>query len=80
MMYRRSLQNENVLVKLKGLRENQELNLTIGDSSVVINNTVANKILSVYESVNKENKQRMESMLNESIDSIKKIIDFAARQ
>lgn len=81
MMYRRSLQqNESVLSKLKSINENQSLNLTIGDDSVIINNTVANKILTVYESVSKENKKKIEDMLNESVESVKKIINFVARQ
>ena len=81
MMYRRSLQqNESVLSKLKNINENESLNLTIGDDSVIINNTVANKILTVYESVSKENKKKIEDMLNESVESVKKIINFVARQ
>ena len=81
MMYRRSLQqNEDVLTKLKNVTEGQNLHLTLGDDSVIINKTVANKILTVYESVSKENKKKIEDMLNESVDSVKKIINFVARQ
>ena len=81
MMYRRSLQqNEGVLTKLKNVTEGQNLHLTLGDDSVIINKTVANKILTVYESVSKENKKKIEDMLNESVDSVKKIINFVARQ
>ena len=81
MMYRRSLQqNEGILTKLKNVTEGQNLHLTLGDDSVIINKTVANKILTVYESVSKENKKKIEDMLNESVDSVKKIINFVARQ
>jgi hypothetical protein len=81
MMYRRSLQqNESVLTKLKNVTEGQNLHLTLGDDSVIINKTVASKILTVYESVSKENKKKIEDMLNESVDSVKKIINFSARQ
>jgi len=81
IQYRKSLQqNESVLNTLYNIKENEEKAIEIANESVVINNTVANKIIGLYESVNKNNKEKIESMLNESVDSFKKIASFAARQ
>lgn len=81
IQYRKSLQqNESVLNTLYNIKENEEKAIEIANESVVINNTVANKIIGLYESVNKNNKEKIETMLNESVDSFKKIASFAARQ
>jgi len=45
-----------------------------------INKNVSEKILSLYESVNENNKKKIETMLEESVDSYKKIVEFAVRQ
>ena len=80
MLYRRSLQNENMILKLKTIDENNHLTITMGDDSVIINNTMADKILNIYENVNRKNKQKIEKILSEDINSIKKFISFAVRQ
>ena len=69
---------ENTIKKLKMVNENTEF--SIGDKTIVINKNIAEKIVSLYESVNRQNKRKIESMLNESVDSFKKIVEFAVRQ
>jgi hypothetical protein len=81
ILYRKSMQqNESVLQQLYSMNENEEKLIQIGNESVLINNNIAKKVIGVYESVNKDNKEKIEGMLNESIDSFKKILSFAARQ
>lgn len=76
-------QNESVLSQIeKMIKEDiSEMQLNIGENTLKINNTIAKKVVSVHESLNKENKQKMEDMLNEGkIDSFIKLINFAVRQ
>ena len=49
----------------------------IGNDDVTINSTIAKKVLMVYESLNRKNQKQMEKMLNESVDSFKKVINFS---
>ena len=80
-VYRKAMQqNESVLKELYSIKENEEKTLNIANESVIINNTVAKKVISVYESLNASNKKKVESMLNESVDSFKKVLSFVARQ
>lgn len=58
----------------------KEMNINIKGTDVKINTTIANKINNLYESLNDENKTKMISMLDESVDSFKQILDFAVRQ
>jgi hypothetical protein len=75
-------QNEDVLKSLKNMVSEgiSEMQLNIAESPVTINNTIAQKIVSVHESLNKDNKKHLENMLGESVDSFKKIVNFAVRQ
>lgn len=68
--------------RLKMMNESSsEETLTFKDGNkYTINSTVANKILNVYESVNRTNKKKMEKMLSESVDSFNKVMKFAVRQ
>jgi hypothetical protein len=61
--------NENIVEK----------NIRFGEREITINNTVAKKIMSVHESMNRQNKKTMENALNESIDSFNKVVTFATR-
>lgn len=83
-MYRKSLKSmkEDVRGQLENfLKENvEESVISVDGNPITINTTIANKILSVYESVNKSNKTKIDHMLNESVDSFKKIVSFAVRQ
>jgi hypothetical protein len=76
-------QNESVISQIMTMvnEDVTEMQLNIGENSIKINNTIAKKVVGVYESLNEENKKKMENMLNEdSIDSFKKLINFAVRQ
>lgn len=55
----------------------EEFTLVAGKDKFKINNTVAKKILEVYEKMNRKNKIRMVEMLSESKESFNKIADFA---
>ena len=73
---------ETVLKTLKNIAESDVLEATINfdEQEININNTVAKKILAVYEAVNSNNKKKMEKMLNESAESFNKVLTFAIRQ
>jgi hypothetical protein len=75
-------QNESVLKSIKKMvsEGTTEMQLNICENSITINNTIAQKIVSVHESLNKDNKKQFENMLGESVESFKKIVNFAVRQ
>jgi hypothetical protein len=77
----RGLTNEDVLTTIKAMvNENiAEKTIGFGEKEITINNTVAKKIVSVHESMNRQNRKTMENMLNESVDSFNKVITFATR-
>ena len=74
--------NESVLSTIKDMVDNgiTEQTVTINEQEININNTVAKKIMLIYESVNSTNKKKMEKMLNESAASFNKVLTFAIRQ
>ena len=76
------IQKESVITTLKSMVEENvsEMQLNISESSIKINTTIAKKVVDVYESLNKDNKKKMEDMLGESVDSFKKILSFSVRQ
>lgn len=76
------MREENVLLSLTTMVKNniQEQTFNFDERKININNTIAKKILYVYESVNITNKKKMEKMLNESAESFNKVLSFAARQ
>lgn len=45
-----------------------------------LNNRAAQKVTALYESLNKKNKKKMVEMMNESSESLEKVISFAVRQ
>lgn len=51
----------------------------INETSITINNRVAKKVVNVYESLNRQNKKKIEKMLNEDALSFKKAINFAIK-
>ena len=57
----------------------QTKELQIGEEYITINNGMAKKIVHVYESVNKINKLKIEKMLDESVDSFAKILQFSTK-
>jgi hypothetical protein len=79
----KSQANESsVLSTIKSIVENNipEQTIQFNENEITINNTVAKKLLNVYESVNKTNKKKMEQMLNENATSFNKVLTFAVRQ
>ena len=73
--------DESTISVLKNMIKNEETQKEIifPDNSVTINSRIARKVVSVYESLNKNNKKDMENMLNESISSFRKVINFAIK-
>ena len=60
------------------MTESVEINLN--GNRFVLNNEEANKVISLYESLNTKNKQKMIKMMNESEEQLNKIVSFAVRQ
>jgi hypothetical protein len=76
-MYRESTIDQLKKMKKSGIHEEV---INIGNDTFVINNTIANKVIAVYEALNRDNKKRADLMLNESVDTFKKFINFTVRQ
>ena len=53
--------------------------LTIKGKVITLNTSMAKRILEVYDSVNTKNKKIVEGMLNEDLESFKKLINFSIR-
>jgi hypothetical protein len=49
-------------------------------SGIKVTPTVAKKLVNLYESLNIENKQNFEKMINENADSLRKVINFSLRK
>lgn len=56
-----------------------DIQLTFGEETVTINNSTAQKVLEVRNSLNEENKTKYDNMLNESPTSFRKAVNFALR-
>jgi hypothetical protein len=77
----------NILAKENKISEIQNMinegvdnmNLSINGRTVTLNNSMAKKIIRVYESVNNKNKKIVENMLNEDLDSFKKLLNFSIK-
>jgi hypothetical protein len=74
--------NEDVINNLRSIVEEHQnrAELNINGKQIVINNTIAEKVITAYDSLNRENKIKMISMLNESPETFKKVVNFAVRQ
>jgi len=71
-------QNENTIQMLKTISEGETKTINFNDGNdISVGYTLAKKIINIYESLNKNNKQAMANMLDESIDNFKKISKFA---
>lgn len=57
----------------------EDTNFYFEDGEVTVTPKIANKIYNIYESVNKENKKKIEKAISESAESFRKIINFASR-
>jgi hypothetical protein len=53
--------------------------LLINGRSITLNTSMAKRILEVYDSVNTKNKKIVEGMLNEDLESFKKLLNFSIR-
>lgn len=75
---RAAFATESTIKTLKSINEGAEKTLTFNDGSQIdVNHFLAQKIINIYESINKNNKQLMANMLNESVESFKKVSNFA---
>lgn len=67
--------------KIKTIAESKKTDVvSFNDITVTINNRIAKKIVTLYESLNEDNKQKIETLLNENVNSFRKVINFALRQ
>jgi hypothetical protein len=57
----------------------ENMDLSINGRSVTLNTSMAKRILEVYDSVNTKNKKIVEGMLNEDLESFKKLLNFSVR-
>jgi hypothetical protein len=57
----------------------EAVEFTFEDGSVTVTPSMAKNMLNVYNKVNEENKKKIEHMMNESAESLKKFINFASR-
>ena len=55
------------------------MDLSINGRTVTLNTGMAKRILEVYDSVNTKNKKIVESMLNEDLESFKKLLNFSIK-
>jgi hypothetical protein len=57
----------------------ESTDLSINGRQVTLNTSMAKRILEVYDSVNTKNKKIVESMLNEDLESFKKLLNFSIK-
>ena len=74
-------QNENKIVDIRSMIDEgtDNMSLHINGRTVTLNTSMAKRILEVYDSVNTKNKKIVEGMLNEDLDSFKKLLNFSVR-
>ena len=80
--YKRSLlQKENKISDIQNMLNEgiDNMDLSINGRTITLNNSMAKKIVRVYESVNAKNKKIVENMLNEDLDSFKKLLNFSIK-
>ena len=70
--------------KISNLRKmvNENINtmdLNINGRTITLNNSMAKRIVEVYDSVNTKNKKIVEGMLNEDLESFKKLLNFSIK-
>lgn len=75
--------NESNFESIRKLAENKIGGITyvkFDDELLTINSRIAKKVIQIYEGLNKTNRKKVEQMLNESIGTFKKVINFAIKQ
>jgi hypothetical protein len=72
---------ENKISDIRNMinEETDNMDLHINGRTVTLNTSMAKRILEVYDSVNTKNKKIVESMLNEDLESFKKLLNFSVR-
>lgn len=72
---------ENKITDIRSMIKegNEKMDLSINGRSVTLNTSMAKRILEVYDSVNTKNKKIVEGMLNEDLESFKKLLNFSIR-
>lgn len=74
-------QGSQVYESIKEIAKSGKANLIkIGEHSVNITPRIANRICECHAMLNNKNQKNFEAMLNESVPSLKKIIDFSIRK
>lgn len=58
---------------------NSNIDLQINGKTITLNNGTAKRIVEVYDSVNTKNKKIVEGMLNEDLQTFKKLINFTIK-
>jgi hypothetical protein len=53
--------------------------ININGKSITLNSSMAKRIVEVYDSVNVKNKKIVENMLNEDLESFKKLLNFSIK-
>lgn len=78
---KKALKENKVSDLRKMIKEGVELkDLSINGRTVPLNRNMAKKIVEVYDSVNVINKRKIENMLNENLESFKKLLNFSIKQ
>ena len=79
--YRQAALRENKMSDIrKMVKEGVDtMDISINGREVTLNTSMAKRILEVYDSVNTKNKKIVENMLNEDMESFKKLLNFSIR-
>ena len=72
---------ENKIIDIRNMINEgiESLELPINGRQVTLNTSMAKRIIEVYDSVNTKNKKIVEGMLNEDLESFKKLLNFSIR-
>ena len=73
--------NENSISNLRKMvnEDIDSMNININGREITLNTNMAKRILEVYDSVNVKNKKIVENMLNEDLESFKKLLNFSIK-
>ena len=75
-----SVQENKISDLRKMIKEDMDnMELSINGRQVTLNTSMAKRILEVYDSVNTRNKKIVEGMLNEDLESFKRLLNFSIR-
>lgn len=77
-----NLIEKKIIKQLRELATKTDLSkdiLFVNEEQISINNNIAEKLLQVYEALNKENRKKFARLMSESPESFKKAVNFALR-